>query len=93
MIQNGVPADKQTTMLKNVYMDEPVAKIKEDPAFKKMVKTLGQQGLCEALIKGPEALALAYADAGKKLANPKAAKGQPAAQVKTDGPQAGGPVL
>ena len=93
MIQNGVPADKQTTMLKNVYMDEPVAKIKEDPAFKKMVKTLGQQGLCDALIKGPEALALAYADAGKKLADPKAGKGQPAAQVKTDGPQAGGPVL
>ena len=78
---SGVPADKQDDLLRPDKMDAQLAEIKNRPAFKKMVSDLGTKGLCDAIIKGEDALTLAYSDAQRKLADPNAKKSKAPASI------------
>ena len=94
----GIPADKQTSLLADSAVESGINDIKQDPAFKQMVKNLGATGLCETLVKGSDALTLAYAQAAEQIKNPQAGKGkaQPQMtvqqQLQNNSPAAGGPV-
>ncbi len=63
LLNKGVSAAKQEVMLEDGAVKEKIQDIKSNPAFKKMVKTMGTAGIADALIKGVGSLASAFTKA------------------------------
>ncbi len=74
LTHGGVPDDKQRAKLTEHSLQKHIEEIKQRPEFKQMVKDLGPEGLCGAIVKGGDAMTKAYAKAIEKVNDPQAAK-------------------
>ena len=59
--------EMQEVVLSNDKLQEAVNIFKKDPAFRKMVKTLGPSKLADQVINGPDSVLTSYLDATKAL--------------------------
>ena len=59
--------EMQEIVLSNEKMQEAADIIKKDPAFRKMVKTLGTSKLADQVINGPDSVLTSYLDATKTI--------------------------
>ncbi len=70
-----MPDDKQRAKLTEQSLQKHIDEIKQRPEFKQMVKDLGPEDLCGAIVKGGDAMTKAYAKAIEKVKNPQTQKG------------------
>ncbi len=70
MIRNNpekYPPEKQKERLSEENLNKSIKKIKKDPVFKEMMKTVGRSKMADKIIEGPMEVTSAYLDSMKKL--------------------------
>ena len=60
LLNKGDPAWRQDRLLQGEALNAKIEKLKNQPSFKKMVKTIGHEGLADAMIQGVTKLADVY---------------------------------
>ena len=60
LLNKGDPAWRQDRLLQGEALNAKIEKLKNQPSFKKMVKTVGHEGLADAMIQGVTKLADVY---------------------------------
>lgn len=68
LLNKGDPAWRQDRLLQGEALNAKIEKLKNQPSFKKMVKTVGHEGLADAMIQGVTKLADVYQRAANAAA-------------------------
>lgn len=68
LLNRGTPAWRQDRLLQGEALNAQIKKLKSQPSFQKMVRTVGRDGLADAMIQGVTKLAETYQRAAKAAA-------------------------
>ena len=69
LLNKGTPVWRQDKLLEDKALNAKIEKLKSQPDFQKMVKTVGREGLADAMIQGVTKLADVYQRAANAAAN------------------------
>ena len=84
LTHGGMPDEKQNSKLSEENLTKHLDEIKKRPEFKQMVRDLGPAGLCDAIVKGGDAVTVAYAKALEKVKAPQAGKNKASVEMTSE---------